>query len=73
MLSDNIKTYQSKTKCPKCGKKSVAKILWGEPIESDQLHSDEMIGKIYVGGCCIEVDENGKQRKHHCNICEYEW
>jgi len=39
-------------KCPVCGGKPVASILWGMPIFSDELQAMIDAGKVVLGGCC---------------------
>lgn len=42
-------------KCPRCGSKSIAKILYGEPRYSEELKKKLATGKITLGGCCQVV------------------
>lgn len=44
-------------KCPACGSKRLAEILYGLIIYSDQLKQDLEAGKITLGGCCISDDD----------------
>lgn len=53
-------------KCPKCGSKRIAPILYGMPAfdeEMEQLLKDE---KLYLGGCCISF----AQPEYHCFECK---
>lgn len=57
-------------KCPKCGSRNVAEILYGLPDFSDsRLQADLKSGKIVCGGCCIPPDAP-KYRCHECG-CEF--
>lgn len=55
--------------CPKCGGK-VVKIIYGEP--SQELFEASVRGEVILGGCCIEVDENGNRLdpQYGCIDCE---
>lgn len=46
------------TICPKCGGK-VVPIVYGMPMEELQEKADR--GEVILGGCCIALDEKGKQ------------
>ena len=60
-------------KCPKCGSKNAARIVYGLPSkesmekESMEKMEDEENPKVVSGGCCVE-DE-----KWSCNDCDFEW
>lgn len=43
--------------CPKCGRKPVARILYGMPEFSEQLNADMAAGKIVLGGCVVTDDD----------------
>ena len=45
------------SKCPNCGGKKVASILWGMPAYSEELQRDIAEGKIIIGGCCVSDDD----------------
>ena len=51
-----IKVSIKPDKCPKCGGK-VVKIIYGEP--SIEAFEAEERGELILGGCCIQVDEEG--------------
>ena len=55
--------------CPKCGGK-VVKIIYGEPDQ--ELFEASERGEVILGGCCIEVDENGNRLdpQYGCIDCE---
>ncbi len=51
-----MKYYFSKTKpkkCPHCGSKKVAKILYGLPAFSKELEKELKEGKTVLGGCVV--------------------
>jgi len=72
-----IKVKKPKSKprktCPKCGGKSIAKIIWGLVMLDPKKENENDVDNIHYGGCCIPIDENGNAPKYHCNDCEYEW
>lgn len=52
-------------KCPKCGSKESARILYGMPAFSEELEKKLNNKELFLGGCCISsVDP-----KYHCNSC----
>ena len=52
-------------KCPKCGSKNTAPILYGSPVFSDELQQAIADHKVYIGGCCVsEMDPT-----YHCFDC----
>ena len=53
------------TKCPHCGSRNTANILYGMPAFSEKFQKDLDNGKIVLGGCCI----TGFDPKKHCNDC----
>ena len=62
-MAKNMKVKETPKKCPVCGGR-IVRILYGYPTaESMQLFKQ---GQFALGGCCIEVDENG-------NSCMPEW
>jgi hypothetical protein len=60
-------------KCPKCNGANIVPIAYGEPTYETCLESEE--GKCVLGGCLIEVDEDGKNimDQYHCIDCGYEY
>lgn len=56
-------------KCPACGSKRIARILYGLPAFSEQLKQDMEAGKIKLGGCCIREDNPDWQ----CADCDLEF
>lgn len=52
-------------RCPFCGSKNLAKILYGLPVESSKLDRQIARGKIILGGC--NLTENSPLWT--CNKC----
>lgn len=44
-------------KCPRCGAKTVARILWGFPYLTEALEKDMEAGRVVLGGCCVSDDD----------------
>ena len=58
-------------RCPKCGSKNVARIMYGLPIMTNpRLQQQLKIGKVTLGGCVFDPSASPS---HHCNACEHEW
>ena len=65
---------RGRSKCPYCGSRNTAAILYGMPAMSEELQKKLDTGKIVLGGCCIFGAEiNGKYVEldpaKHCNDC----
>lgn len=52
-------------KCPRCGSRDSARILYGMPVFCEELEEKLNNKKIFLGGCCIPPDKP----KYHCNSC----
>ena len=70
-----IRNKKAQIKCPRCGSKDTARILYGMPAFSEELQEKLDTGKVALGGCCItEIDVNGRrvqwQPSRHCNHCK---
>ena len=52
-------------KCPHCGKKAVAPILYGYP-DFTSIEDDLAAGKIVLGGCCVSDHDPEWQ----CTSCD---
>ncbi len=52
-------------KCPRCGSKNTAKILYGLPSLSDKLIKQLEDKEVVLGGCAVSLDNP----KYHCNSC----
>ena len=44
-------------KCPSCGGKRIASILYGMPAYSEKLEKDIEDGRIAIGGCGRTLDD----------------
>ena len=53
-------------KCPKCGSRRVAPILYGMPAYSEEMEQQLKEEKLYLGGCCI----SGMEPTYHCYQCK---
>lgn len=53
-------------KCPKCGSRRVAPILYGMPAFSEEMEQQLKEEKLYLGGCCI----SGMDPTYHCFHCK---
>ncbi len=48
-------------KCPRCGSKKTAEIIYGYPIMDDEMQQKLASGEWALGGCCVgSVEVNGK-------------
>ncbi len=52
-------------KCPKCGSRKIAPILYGMPVYDEEMEQKINHQELYLGGCC--VTENNPQ--FHCFDC----
>ena len=52
-------------KCPKCGSKRVARILYGMPAFNEEMQRKINNEELYLGGCCISEHDPG----YHCFGC----
>jgi hypothetical protein len=52
-------------KCPRCGSRDIATILYGMPVFDDELRSKIDVGKLRLGGCC----SGEPAPKYFCNGC----
>jgi len=58
------------TKCPQCGKSSIALIFWGYPGGNIEAYEKAIENKeIVSGGCLIGNDDP----KWQCNDCLHRW
>lgn len=70
-----VQNKKAQIKCPRCGSKDTARILYGYPLFSDELEEKMDAGKIVLGGCRINcINVNGRevqwQPTRHCNHCK---
>jgi len=56
-------------RCPRCGSRSVAEILFGLPEWSEELEDKLDSGRLVLGGCCV----TGSDPDRHCNACDHRW
>ena len=52
-------------KCPACGNSTVASIMYGLPVFTDELKRAVAEGKIVLGGCVI----SGRDPRWKCTSC----
>ena len=73
-----VHNKKGQIKCPYCGSKNTARILYGMPVFSDELQAKLDSGKLHLGGCCISGvrDSNGSMialdPERYCNDCHKE-
>ena len=77
MDTNEVKKHYGK-KCPYCGNRQTAKILYGMPSYSEDLKRQIESGELKLGGCCLDaVRVNGKLVElvpsYYCNKCEKEF
>ena len=73
-----VRNKRAQIKCPYCGSKDTARILYGMPDFSDELKEKMDSGKVVLGGCRIfEAEINGQRffnmPSMHCNSCRKEF
>ena len=54
-------------KCPKCGSRNVAYIIWGFYMPSDKIEAKIKRGELVLAGCNVSV----LSERWLCNDCEY--
>lgn len=57
------------TKCPKCGSRRMATILYGLPLFNEELDESLRRGEVTLGGCCITGSDPDKE----CHDCFHRW
>ena len=67
MNDEQIRIERSRKpiKCPACGKRPVATILYGYPIFDEQFEQELKEGHITIGGCMMEVSTP----EWECSFC----
>lgn len=70
-----VKNDKAYIKCPWCGSKDTARILYGMPAMNGELERRIKSGKVVLGGCCVTgADVNGKyiriDPQRHCKACK---
>ena len=74
-----VRNKKAQIKCPYCGSRNTARILYGMPAFSDELKAKLDSGKLHLGGCCLfgVPDENGGMINldpgRYCNDCHKEF
>jgi hypothetical protein len=56
-------------RCPWCGSRAVARVLYGMPAYDADLERKIESGELTLGGCVV----NGEQPEMHCNACGHEY
>ena len=65
-MEKKITVKRKPRKCPACGSKKIASIMYGMPFFSPELEKDLEDGRIVLGGCSIMDDDP----KWECSECE---
>ena len=52
-----IERTRKPARCPSCGHKPVASIVYGMPMEDPERDPEVIAGRIMFGGCCVEDDD----------------
>jgi len=56
-------------KCPQCGERAGAKILWGYPEMCDEMQEAISRGTLVLGGCVVSDSD----LEYRCLSCNHEW
>ncbi len=56
-------------KCPRCGSRSVAEMVYGMQGWSWELEEEMASGRVALGGCCVTGNDPNRQ----CNECGHTW
>lgn len=56
-------------RCPKCGSKNVASILYGLPMFGEELERQLEGGEDTLDGCIV----TGDNPIWHCSACRHQW
>ena len=70
-----VHNKMAQVKCPYCGSKNTARIIYGYPVYSENLQRKLDQGMVSLGGCCVfSVDVNGEPVQTNpsriCNACK---
>ena len=60
-----IRYGDAMTRCPKCGSKKIAPILYGMPVFDEEMQRKVNNQELYFGGCCISDSDP----QFHCFGC----
>lgn len=69
-LEGRVERAQKPVKCPRCGARPLATILYGEPEFSENLEQMIGAGRFVLGGCCLTLDAPSWQCTH-CGLQIY--
>ena len=61
--------WQTPPRCPECGGRDVAEILYGMPAFDEQLNRNLRAGRVVLGGCCV----SDGMPQWRCGKCAHEW
>ncbi|MBO4869421.1 MAG: hypothetical protein J5585_06880 [Clostridia bacterium] len=61
-----VRNNDAQIKCPRCGSKNTAFILYGMPAFSKAMQAKIDAGRLRLGGCCI----SGSDPAYYCNDCK---
>lgn len=56
-MSERIERRRRPVKCPQCGHRPMAEILYGMPSSDSWLEQKIKEGRITIGGCCIDSND----------------
>lgn len=56
--------------CSNCGSGDTCRVLYGMVDYDEAMERREAAGRVYLGGCCVEFDDEGRQLNRHCNDCD---
>ena len=74
-----VHNKDAQVKCPYCGSRNTARILYGMPAFNEEMERKLEAGKIVLGGCCIMTVPVGGDREvvtgpeRKCNECRKEF
>ena len=60
-----IRYGDSMTRCPKCGGRKIAPILYGMPVFDEEMERRINNQELYLGGCCVSDSDP----LFHCFEC----
>jgi hypothetical protein len=58
-----------KLNCPKCGKSSIAEIIWGYVTDVESIRNELDKGEMILGGCLVTDNDP----KWECTDCFNRW
>lgn len=61
-----VRNDAAQIKCPRCGSKHTASILYGMPVHSKELEARLDAGRLHLGWCCV----TGYEPQYYCNECK---